>query len=86
MHFVVVWVHILIEFHILGFMLDKVQITNKITIEQSLELGKEKCIKDVIDIELFLEDNIMSFESNGNEPKHIQCITKSFHIRFHFVK
>ena len=63
-----------------------VQSTNMNNITLSLEPEKKKSRKNVRDSNLYLEDNIMSFECEGNDPKRIQHITKFFHVRFQFVR
>ena len=51
-----------------------------------MEPEKKKSRKDVRDSNLYLEDNIMSFECKGNDPQCIQYITEFFHVRFQFVR
>ena len=45
-----------------------VQSTNMNNITLSLEPEKKKSRKNVRDSNLYLEDNIMSFECEGNDP------------------
>ena len=55
-------------------------------IKLSMEPEKKKSRKDVRDSNLYLKDNIMSFECEGNDPKRIQHIAKFFRVWFQFVR